>query len=226
MLRIAEQALSQSGDVFGPAGSDAPVGTTLEARSSGVLLVLGDNAAGKSLVRRLLTRACRQQVPQVEPIHLSMAGRTAGEERIGRVVVYGCEEDTSTGHNSVRTIEGALRTSRAKQVPHALLLDEPDLGLSDRWASAMGREVCAFMRDPPALLVGLMLTTHRAAIVRELLGLDPSSLLVGHQWPLSLEQWLGGDPRPVMPIGELRQEGMLRHRMVAQALRRRELARS
>lgn len=219
IVDILESGFARCADLMGPPGTGTPVGIRLVlGQNRRFCLVLGDNAAGKSLIRVMLTQACRAQQPRVEAIHLSMDGRCAGENRIARLAVYGDEGENSTGHNSARTVRTALSTSRQRKAPHSLLFDEPDLGLSDRWARAVGLALRDFLQNPPDLLAGVVLTTHRRELVRELMPLEPSVLLVGHEWPTSLEDWYAGDRRPLQPLEDLEQEGNDRWRRINRIL--------
>lgn len=190
----------------------------LQPGSGPVCLVLGDNASGKSLVRRLLTAELRKR--GAEPIPLSMEGR-AGPDFTGGMKgwIYGDEDWKSTGHNSAATAETAGRTSRGRTKAHALLMDEPDTGLSERWARSMGRELAKLAADPPPHLAGLFLTTHRVALVRELeaSSVRPHAVLVGEGWPATLDDWLAGDPRDPEPLAALGERGMALFRKIADA---------
>lgn len=172
-------------------------------------LVIGDNAAGKSFVRRIISTAAREH--GAEAIPLSMEGRTG---MYMKAFVYGDEGHMSTGHNSARTVETMMSTSRGRDKPHTVFLDEPDTGLSDRWARSMGRELAGFLATPPPHLTGLFLTTHRAALVKEVLHLRPHVMLVGEGWPATLDEWLAGDPREVEPIGALGDRGIALFRRI------------
>lgn len=173
-------------------------------------LVLGDNASGKSFVRRLVSAGAREH--GAEPIPLSMEGRTG---MYMKSMVYGGEEEMSTGYNSANTVKTMMSTSRSREKPHTVFLDEPDTGLSDRWARSMGRVLAEFLEfTEDSHLVGLFLTTHRAALVREVLHLHPHVLLVGEGWPQTLDDWLAGDPREPEPLHALSDRGIALFRRI------------
>lgn len=180
-------------------------------------LVLGDNATGKSMVRRLLMHAVKEQ--KFEPIPLSMQGRS-GDGGFGlKGMVYGDEDWKSTGHNSVQTVQTMIKTSEGRAKDHVVCLDEPDIGLSDRWARSLGRALYEFMSKPPVHLVALFLTTHRVSLVRELLLLKPHVLLVGPEWPQNLEDWLTGDQREPEPLDALGTRGIDLFRRIDSAVK-------
>lgn len=176
-------------------------------------LVLGDNASGKSMVRRLVSMRCKDL--GVEAIPLSMQARASTDGMFGmKGFVYGDEDWKSTGHNSAGTVASMMTTSQGRANPHMVYLDEPDMGLSDRWARSLGRQLADFLRDPPEHLVALFLTTHRSCLVRELVDLRPHALLVGRGWPRTLRQWLEGDPREPEPLENLRERGIALFRKI------------
>lgn len=172
-------------------------------------LVLGDNAAGKSFVRRIVSTAAREH--GAESIPLSMEGRTG---MYMKSFVYGDEGHMSTGHNSASTVGTMMSTSQKREKPHTVFLDEPDTGLSDRWARSMGRELAEFLATPPPHLTGLFLTTHRTILVREVVHLRPHVLLVGEGWPQTLDEWLAGDPREPEPLDRLGERGITLFRRI------------
>ncbi len=176
-------------------------------------LVLGDNATGKSFVRRIISVAAKEH--KVEAIPLSMEARAGSDGMWGmKGFVYGDESWKSTGHNSANTIASMMSTSQKREKPHTVYLDEPDTGLSDRWARSMGRELAKFLTIPPPHLTGLFITTHRTALVRELLSLHPHVMLVGEGWPATLDEWLAGDSREVEPLDALGERGITLFRRI------------
>lgn len=216
LMEIAALGLEHCEDIFGKPGGPTPIGISVEGKPTNLALVLGDNAAGKSFFRKLTTQAAKAFEPTVQSIHLSMDGRC--QSGIPRLMMYGSESEESTGYNSVNTIEGAISTSRQRESAHIIFFDEPDVGLSDRWARAAAARLAGFLRDPPAHLVGMFVATHRRVFVEQLLPLDPSILCVGHQWPTSLADWLAGDPRPLEPLTALRDEGIKKYRDICDIL--------
>lgn len=208
-MTLLDEGIHRCEDLFGPPGGNTPIGLKTQVEPGSLLcLVLGDNASGKSMLRKLLTEVGRKHEPRIGSIHTSMSARCSSG--IARLAMYGSEDDDSTGYNSAHTVEGAIRTSRQRAEPHILIFDEPDTGLSDRWARSAGREIAALLRDPPASLVAVFLITHRRPLVEELLPLRPSAVLVGHEWPTSLQDWVAGDTRDVPSLAELHDEGFRR----------------
>jgi energy-coupling factor transporter ATP-binding protein EcfA2 len=154
-----------------------------------LLVVTGENASGKSLVRRALTKFSRQDGLQV--MDISPEGKARGG--IVGAMIYGTEEDRSTGSNSARTIKKAIQTARARQEPHLIVLDEPDAGLSDEYAAGAGQAIAEFCASCPEMTKMVVVVSHRRALVSELASVSPSQLCLGGCPPL--KEWLS---RPVL----------------------------
>jgi hypothetical protein len=166
-------------------------------------LVLGDNASGKSILRRLISLTCRDI--EYECIQISMEGRFQEMGGI-RGFIYGAEDWESTGYNSAHTIIAAINTSKSRSKPHVIIWDEPDLGLSDDWAVSAGIEIRNFIKNPPKHLVGCYVTSHSRYLVKSLSeGLDPTYICLGEGVPESLGHWIN---RPLLnipkPLSELK----------------------
>jgi len=160
--------------------------------ASRLCLVLGPNASGKSLLRRLVGSTCRAK--NIEHMGISMELRA---DNLGpRMFVFGSETDQSTGENSTRSVLGGIRTCRGRTEPHVVFWDEPDIGLSDGYARGMGRTLAAFARDIPEHTVAAFVVTHRKALVRELLPVNPHVVFMGDEGAASLDEWLARDEEP------------------------------
>jgi len=163
--------------------------------ASRLCLVLGPNASGKSLLRRLAVAACKAK--HIEFMPVSMEFRTGQQFGVGRVFVYGgTEMENSTGENSSRSVAGGIRTCRAKEAPHVIFWDEPDIGMSDGYARGMGRSIAEFAAAIPEHTVAAFVVTHRKALVRELLAADPHVVFMGDESAASLDEWLARDEEP------------------------------
>lgn len=180
--------------------TDKPVKCTYYSGDERLLVVTGENATGKSLVRRALTKFARQDGLQV--MDISPEGKARGG--IAGAMIYGTEEDQSTGSNSARTIRKAILTARARQEPHLLVLDEPDAGLSDDYAAGAGAEIARFCSDCPEATRLVVVVSHRRSLVGELSKMRPAQLCLGGcpqmgEWlarppfPKSLDQLLAAD---------------------------------
>lgn len=162
----------------------------LDPGESRLVLITGDNATGKSFLRRLITSALRQE--NIECMHLSQQGRS--ESGIQRAFLYGDEECQSTGYISSYGIRKGIQTCQGRTNKHVLWLDEPDLGLSDEYAAGAGIEIKDFILKIPELTFCVFLVTHSKAMVKELLPCKPWHLRLGGC--LELTSWLNREIKP------------------------------
>lgn len=175
-------------------------------RNSRLVVCVGDNASGKSVFRRIVSQLCQRD--KIEPIRISMEGRTTST-MFG--MVYGDEGWESTGVCSARTVLKGIETCRSRNRRHIMFWDEPDLGLSDVWAAAMGRSICEFVQSMPKKTVATFVVTHSKALVRQLLPARPTALFFGEVKYNSLEDWIAQEPPPC-DLQELM--GVGRHRFL------------
>ncbi|VTU42836.1 MULTISPECIES: ATP-binding cassette domain-containing protein [unclassified Variovorax] len=156
-------------------------------------LVIGDNGAGKSFLVQVLSAYARSD--DCTPLQISMAYRTrAGIER---AFMYGSDEDHSTGLNSIGVVRRAISSMQGwGSKAHIALFDEPDTGLSDRYAHPLGALIAQFATAPADGTKGVLIITHSRALVRGALGVleqgghEPSVAFVGSRYS-SLDQFLG-----------------------------------
>lgn len=156
-----------------------------------LLLVLGDNATGKSLVRRSLCLLC--QDAGIESIPISMHGRST---TFLRGFIYGDESYQSTGEISAATVLKGISTCQTRTSAHIMIWDEPDLGMSEEYSQAAGIEIYRLAQNPPEHTVAIVVSSHSRYLVRELLPLHPHYICMGKTPPPTLEAWL---KRPMKP---------------------------
>lgn len=172
-----------------------------------LVVVTGDNASGKSFIRRLVSAIARKN--SVESIHISMEGRSGADMTGGmRAFVYGSEEWRSTGENSANTVITGIRTCQGREKPHVMFWDEPDLGLSDSWAAGVGVSIRKFAEDAPKHTKAIFVVTHSKPLVAQLIPFDPHFLYLGEDPPKSLTDWL---ERPVIPR-DIEELGKISHK--------------
>lgn len=184
---------------------------------SKLVLVLGENAGGKSLFRRLIRVMThpghksngfggrpdvpRGPFPMGEVIGLSMQGRTSGG--MERSFVYGEESYHSTGENSAHTVSMGIKTACERNHTSVLYWDEPDIGMSGGAAAGAGVTIRDFIQKDDAPLVGaVFLTSHSPALVRQLRACDPHYIFLGSaDGPKTLDEWFEWqqNPTPVTP---------------------------
>lgn len=158
------------------------------------MVILGENATGKSLFRRLVASLCHYScVPKVECIHVSMEGR-AGPDATGgiRSFIYGSEQWNATGVNTARLVTTGISTSLGRTEPHVLFWDEPDTGLSDDYAADAGRRIANHAVNAPVeYLKAAFVVTHRRSLVEALLPVKPHALFLGEEKWADIPSWLG-----------------------------------
>lgn len=162
-----------------------------------LVLVLGENAGGKSFFRRCVHAVAKQEFKIEEFIHLSMQART--QEGIGRAFIYGgSEDDNSTGAISMHVVNRGIANARLREHEHMLFWDEPDLGLSENAAAGAAIEILDFVKSLPEKTKAVFVTTHSRVMVRYFLEVDPHYIWLGSKnGPETLQAWLD---RPIVPI--------------------------
>ena len=203
--------------------------------NSKLVLVLGENAGGKSLFRRVIwgvTHLGRKaeygdpeippgQFPVKEMIGLSMQGRTnSGFERS---CIYGTESYHSTGENSAHTVTMGIKTACERDHTSVLYWDEPDIGMSAGAAAGAGVAIRDFIqKDDAPLVQAVFLTSHSPALVRQLVACDPHYLFLGDaNGPKTLAEWFEWqqNPKPISPE-ELKELSHMRFRDVQKVINR------
>jgi hypothetical protein len=227
--------------LFGP--SDALDGRTAipyvydpSKSGSKLVLVLGENAGGKSLFRRLIRVMThpgrkgggfgdppvpRGPFPVGEVIGLSMQGRTSGG--FERSCVYGEESYHSTGENSAHTVAMGIKTACERNHTAILYWDEPDIGMSGGAAAGAGVTIREFIqKDDAPLVEAVFLTSHSPALIRQLRACDPHYIFLGDaNGPKTLDEWFEWqqNPTPVTPE-QLKELAHKRYRDVQAVLNR------
>lgn len=187
--------------VFGePGNPDTPLHAqvTPGAGKGKVAIVVGSNASGKSLAVRLIGSWLNGEKPKVEPLQVSMRYRTMmGMHKAFMYGPFGDEQD-STGAVSMGAIEGGLMTARGRETPCWLLLDEPDVGLSEDFTYALGEHLARSANEGlGAKCGGLVVVTHSRELVNgmvENLAAAPHFVHVDDN-PQTLTEWLAGRRR-------------------------------
>lgn len=190
--------------------------------ASPLVLVVGENASGKSLLRRTVQEVAKAQ--GVGFLDLSMELRC--EDPWLRAESYGDEEVMSTGMISIRAMSRFLDHDRQTTVPgdttrYVIFWDEPDIGLSDETAAGVGWELLNHVVNSPATLVGFFLVTHRRALLETLCTGRHHVVYVGSEKsaPKTLTSWLSRKVVPRSPSSVV-EEGVERFKAVSEYLNR------
>jgi energy-coupling factor transporter ATP-binding protein EcfA2 len=191
-----EDALADT-DLFGPGGA-CPV--VHEPGNRRLFLITGENAGGKSFFSKVVASFVHEESPgAIEFINVSMGMRTA--PGMHRVFMFGEESRDSTGKISLGAVLGSLRTCRSREKPHVLVLDEPDIGLSEGYRAGLGDLLAAFGAELPELTRALVVVTHSREVARRLMPLAPTCIRIGEDHRPTAEWIRDGDP--VRTIEEL-----------------------
>ena len=196
-------------------GSDGACPAVLEPGHERLLIVSGENAGGKSFFTKVLQARAREvmEKPKIEIIPISMAMRTM--PGMHRVFMFGDEAKSSTGQASFRAVRGGLNTCRGRSNPHILIMDEPDVGLSEGYQAALGEMINEFASDLPEQTLGLVVVSHARPLVSKLMHLNPTCIRVGDDLRPT-RQWLeeGDLPRTVEDIEALQDKALARYRAI------------
>lgn len=198
-----------------------------------LVLVLGENAGGKSVFRRIMRAGTHPgqkggmgdppippgPFPVPEFVALSMQGRTSSGMMSS--FIYGNESYRSTGENSAYTVTMGIKTARERSHPTVIYWDEPDIGMSAGAAAGAGEAIRQFVEaDDAPLVQAIFLTSHSPALVRRLAPLEPHYVYVGDaNGPKTLDAWFEHQANPV-PISPdtLRELSHRRHGMIQKVL--------
>lgn len=185
-----------------------------------LILVVGDNASGKSFFRRIVQLLCKKS--DIECMAISAEARRTISYNPWLTFVYGDEEHEATGVNSTNTVLTGIKTCQGRDSKHVIFWDEPDLGLSDSWAAGVGQKLCQFAQEPPKHTVAALVVSHNRALVRELLPAKPFYLHLGvkaEEAPPTLQEWV---ERPCAPRDpdRLPEQSRKRFKMIQHILNR------
>lgn len=163
-----------------------------------VVVVAGDNCTGKSLFVEVLRGWARVHKAVDDTICVSIRERTGSglSDMAGmrRMFMFGDESEQSTGAVSARVIQTAfttLATRASEDVRSLLVLDEPELGMSEAYAGALGELIGGEAAKVASPSAGVAIVTHSKALVARLveaLGECPTFVHMGRS--LSLQDWL------------------------------------
>lgn len=156
---------------------------------SKTLVITGQNASGKSFVRRLFTGALAHV--KYEAMALSQEKRTGADFSYGpaRVMIFGDEATNATGVLSARTVTTGISTCRNRTEPHGIIWDEPDLGLSDEYAMDLGHRIAEFSKEQTKTFL-IVVISHRRELLEPIGQSDPHYLHIGPENPKDLSAWL------------------------------------
>ena len=166
--------------------------TFYKQKRSKLLVMTGENAQGKSFMTRLYGIAIKKY-GGFECICTSQERRT--ESGIMRAIMFGDESCESTGDISSRVVKTGIKTCKARESRHAIIYDEPDLGLSDSYSCSIGVTLREFIEHLPEKTFSVIVISHSRYLIQELLPLNPHHLRFGE--PMTLKQWVRRKVEPL-----------------------------
>ena len=156
-----------------------------------LLLITGSNASGKSLLSKLLSHRANKDWG-LDLMRVGMDIRTTSSGLRRAFVFGGLDEDESAGALSVHACLKVFSCCQSKEDRHLVVLDEPDVGLSEEYAAALGQRIARFATAMPATTQALIVVTHSRYLARELRDLSPAHIRTGDE--LALSAWLDTPP--------------------------------
>ncbi len=197
---LARQAATET-LLFG--GEESPFHAAVSRGAGKLVVVTGENASGKSLFVRAAAALLQQDGSSALPVSVSIRERTgAGSFEMGglrRVMMFGDEQEQSTGATSVGAVKTAFN-NLGRPEGSLLILDEPELGLSESYAGALGEYIGRQALEMPRACLGIIVATHSRPLVRGLaagFGKLPAHAAVSAGTPAraGLAQWLEAGER-------------------------------
>ena len=179
-------------------GPDSHMPMALHRGTPKLLVVVGDNATGKSLFVRVLRAYLvadedgvrEKDAPTV--LMVSIRERTGATiEGFQKAMMFGDEAESSTGANSIRVVQTAFHSAENYE-RSALIFDEPEMGLSDSYAGAMGTYIAQRAGQMPTGCLGTVVVTHSKALVAAMLAQagELSIVLAGSDEPTTAGSWV------------------------------------
>lgn len=184
-------------------GENPAIQTKFHKGSSPIFLITGQNASGKSLLRRVISQVSRQlklKIHEISPESKWSAKEGSTTLVVHRINISGYEQDDSTGYNSIKGTLKTMEWAKEDADPNILFLDEPDLGLSEEYAAGLGQHIAQYVRNLSPNTKAVFIITHNRYLINEILPLNPHFWRVGDT--MNLQQWLNRkiEPRDVKDL--------------------------
>lgn len=212
----ARQLVEKALDLVYFTDDNPPIPFVYDRGEDPLVVVTGENAGGKSFLRRIFSQMCREN--EIEAMPISMEGRRNVSYSPWLAFVYGDEMHEATGVNSIRTVVTGIKTCQGREAPHVIIWDEPDLGLSEGNAASVGRAIAEYIRKPNKHTKASVVITHRKALVAELVDVNPHYVYLGSQdGPPTLREWLDAPP-VIRPLEDVLDDGIKRMRAIQKIL--------
>lgn len=164
-----------------------------------ILVVVGENAAGKSLFFQFLASWVKKHFNWLG-VTISIRERTGSgyheSSSFRKALMFGQEDEQSTGATSVDVVKSGFKNA-VRDTDTTLMLDEPELGLSDGYTAALGAFIAQKhkeCKEASDKYKGVVIVTHSRKLVRNLvteLGFNPSFVNMGSN--KDLQSWLDSE---------------------------------
>ena len=155
---------------------------------SKVLLISGMNASGKSVIGKIFEENCKKN--EIPIRSCSMRNRTSG--LFGQRIIFGDESDSSTGYNSFSSAISGLKSTFGSETPSLMILDEPDIGLSEEYAGALGEYFAQLLNESVPKTQGIVIISHSKHMFKRFLEAykNPVSKSYIGRKEVSFDEWL------------------------------------
>lgn len=193
-----------------------PIPFSYDPGSDDFLVVVGQNAGGKSFFRRLFVEYVDRGTGVEEVMHLSMQDRAGDNFKSGvmKSMVYGSEREQSTGDISRMVVQNGFKNSENRPRRHFMLWDEPALGSTPEAALAIAGAICGYVHDLPEMSEGVVLMSNQQRVLRVVEDrTDPHYLCLGDQQEPTLGAWVERDIEPE-DLDALKERGLRRRRAI------------
>lgn len=153
-----------------------------------ITVLTGENATGKSLLRKLLWSSVEKQAGErIKIADSSMQRRTERHAEFSALgFLLNDDPQDATSYSSIHFIKGAL-----KQSGRFIVLDEPEVGMSENVRLGLAAWLDRMLPEAMERNRGVLVITHSKDIVRNMRH-DNFVNLQG----LSEQEWLSREPEP------------------------------
>lgn len=156
----------------------------LEKKESKILLVCGKNASGKSLLSRYMDQCSNRNNYRTIEVSMGERAKKGYMQQAMQYGKYGDEDRESTGHLTSYRVIKEFKKVEDFESPWFMILDEPDIGLSEAYARAMGEFIALNINEHKSSehFKGLIVVSHNRALMQSLtsnLDHEPNKMRVG-----------------------------------------------